>query len=233
MDLDKKELMFITKPNYSWTTTAEYYRLMLGGKCMSPKQNRLSHIDYPTISLNGHEIAKQDYQFLDDLVKANNLGNVEDVFTNFDNQFENVYVRLNDDRIYRLRITEMDLNKIPDSINNLDDIIHLYLLSNNLRSIPKLILPQLKVLSLSNNQLYSVDLVLPQLQDLDLVYNKLTSVELDLPQLRWLRLSNNKLTSVDCSKLPKLYYLDLQNNPNLNCKPYLDGLRQKGVDVYY
>ena len=143
-------------------------------------------------------------------------------------QKDSVYTSLEDaltvpDKVYKLNLSYQELDSLPESITQLQNLKALNIGGNKFRTTPK-VLEKLKNLThLDYNNMtslgFSVPMKLPaSLRYLNLNHNKLTVVPdfvWSLPNLKILDLSENQLSSIskEIQKLNSLTDLWVEGNP--------------------
>jgi len=138
-----------------------------------------------------------------------------------------------------LRMIENSIKNIPDSIGNLNSLIHLDLRINNIDKIPKMIsrCTRLKRFELYGNLLKNIPQSignLISLEELNLGLNNISIIPDsigNLTKLKKLELGNNNLKRLPSSieKLQSLEYLSLRLNKLTNALDYISSL--KGLKV--
>ena len=137
-------------------------------------------------------------------------------------ELELIIDRANQDRQTHLDLYQKNLDRIPDSIGNLTDLVSLRLVDNYLTTLPDSIgnLTNLRELRLYKNQIRNLPDSIANLQNLtwlSLSLNRLTVFPeqiAELTNLIGLRLNGNQLTVLPQSitKLTSLTHLDLSGN---------------------
>lgn len=122
-----------------------------------------------------------------------------------DNKIEKIE---NLDMIPNIKIIDLSFNLIKDvGIISLDFLEELYLISNDLREIPKIDCPRLRKLDLANNSICEIKNLdnLQNLEELYLANNKICRINNleGLDRLRIVGLQNNVFRSIDCCDLPE------------------------------
>lgn len=114
--------------------------------------------------------------------------------------------------IHTLNLSMMELERIPDSIGNLDRLMILDLSSNKLRELPYSIgeLSHLKILNLGYNRLKNLPDSIKNLQILRQLLLPMNNLEELLPEIEW---------------LPHLTYLEISHNPIKEIPRFLENLR--------
>jgi leucine-rich repeat protein SHOC2 len=138
-------------------------------------------------------------------------------------ELESIVNRAKIDRSTHLDLYQQRIEKLPDSIGNLTDLVSLRCVGNRLTSLPDSIgnLTSLRELRLYKNQLKTLPDSIANLQNLTWLSLSLNQLKIfpesiiSLTNLTALRLNGNQLTVLPANidRLANLKYLDISGNP--------------------
>jgi leucine-rich repeat protein SHOC2 len=138
-------------------------------------------------------------------------------------ELESIVNRAKIDRSTHLDLYQQKIEKLPDSIGNLTDLVSLRCVGNRLTSLPDSIgnLTNLRELRLYKNQLKTLPDSIANLQNLTWLSLSLNQLKIlpesimSLPNLTGLLLNGNQLTVLPANidRLSNLTYLDISGNP--------------------
>ena len=220
-----------------------------------PQTHKFSKEDI--VNFHGQELAKSDYEALEQIAKQYFNKSAEEYFQNS----ERKEVHIENKRVVKLKILNENLEKIPEQIQKLTQLQCLDLGHSHISKIENLEqLTELQELHLWDNKISKIEnlehqtklqkLVLgmnyniskienleqqKQLKELYLMVNKISKIENleQLTQLQNLSLENNKITKIENLEQQKqLKELNITGNPVREEEPEIAELVSRGMKLF-